>query len=586
MGSMIALPDNIFGEPLLSVKPKVGGVFIDGHPGIRIWAPDLEFCNIHVFIQKNEATPFYCKPMHDEGNGYFIHIFEIKSESYEYALALPNGELIPDPYGHEMVSCIHSRSKYTPSEVLKGPGNDWGGVSNENLIIQELHIGAFTKEGTFSACTQKLVEIKKAGFSAIQLMPINLVPGKKNWGYDQVSFFCLNSQYGSIKDLRSLIEAAHELGMAVIYDAVFNHLGPEGNNHGKVASAIESRERETPWGTGLGLCDYYGPNIESLILNAVEYWVGNIGFDGIRLDAADHLCVSGDTTFLEKIFDTVKKSCRHENYISILEGDIGRINSSKLAKLRDKNPNLAIWNQSLLPSANDQTVNDYELDEMIACQNTVISIMARQEGVQFINFLRSHDTIGNANLTSRNQGNEKTKYLTFLPLLLLAPATPMIFMGDQWLADSPFHFFCDFHDITDQQLLTARNEEFNTDFSSCPPAMSDEAFLSSKLDWKKRSFCENAEVELFTRTLIEIRKKIISQLSVNGTDFNVSYDESRQDIVWENTIGDSLTIKIVGHEKITDSDMYTNNLIFENVSMVEKYNLPVSIFAYINNSRS
>ena len=451
---------------------------------IRIWAPALDVCTLELTDCVGDNSNRELVELVRRPDGFHSGLLPERFENYLYQIVLPCGKRIPDPMALENIGGVHGKSIIDRSGAARRCNDNWTGTPIDEAIIYELHVGTFTPEGTFCAAARQLSSLSQIGITVIQLMPVWLTPGARSWGYDPVSFFTLNGAYGSIEELKSFIDDAHRHGISVTLDCVYNHLGPEGSYFPVLAPSILCEENRTPWGPGLNLTGSDSAIVQGLIFESLVYWIDHIGFDGVRIDAGEHLRPDGKTKFLKDIASVVRHACRHQNPIVILEHDLDRLNENDVSELLSEDGFQRVWGRSAIP-ANDHG-DDFSL------LSGIVSTLAEQSNFyhgngcsdyKLLNYLRSHDTIGNSGLAKRNDRLNLEVLEAAQQFLLLAPTTPMLFMGDECLADEPFHYFCDLVDIAPEDIVKARSLEFPEVAFDVPEPHTGEAFLQSKLDW-------------------------------------------------------------------------------------------------------
>jgi len=566
------------------------------HIRINIWAPNLNHCEIWIKTTEDGADREWTATMEDHGNGRFSYLIHSLAAEIFYALQLPSGERIPDPYSPENDGGVHGVSKISRDTFNKIDTSIWRGTLREELIITELHVGAFTKEGTFNACCNRLKYLADLGITAIQLMPIFLTPGDRNWGYDPVSFFTVNPNYGSLKDLKDLVDHAHSLDMSVILDCVFNHLGPEGNYFPKLTSEIFSKDESTPWGDKINLED---DQIQSIIFSSIKYWMHTVGVDGIRVDAAEYLRPGGSIDFLLSLARETRRNCRHKRAILILEHDHYKLSKADLDALFGIGAYDLLWNSSI-SHAFEVKSSHYENLRNALCVIAGDSKLSSSQHTcsasnYLLNFLRSHDTIGNAGENSRNEQYDFGLLFDVLPLLFLSPTTPMLFMGDDWLSESPFHFFCDLYDVEESKLVAGRRLEFPNANQNGPSPMSSEAFTSSKIDWAALSETKHRDVLNTLHQLIQIRKEFTASFIRAGfklESFKSIPQEKRSTVTWRSNDNDSLTVCLQPRTALSLPPATDEQTIFSNHTCIThtgdistivklKYSKPNSAHAFI-----
>ena len=245
-----------------------------------------------------------------EGFGYFAHRETPVQEGLRYAYRLADGSEIPDPASRWQPEGVHRPSAVFFPENYAWSDAGWRGVSREDLVIYELHVGAFTPEGTFDAAAARLPELASLGITAVELMPVSQFPGDRDWGYDGVYLYAAQNSYGGPRALQRLIDAAHRVGLAVLLDVVYNHFGPEGNYLARFGPYFTDRYR-TPWGKAV---NFDGPDCDAVrqfVVDSARMWVRDFHADGLRLDAVHAIYDLGAWHILAEIQAAVQEEAAH-----------------------------------------------------------------------------------------------------------------------------------------------------------------------------------------------------------------------------------------------------------------------------------
>lgn len=551
----------------------MGGIVSDDANGVRIWAPGLANCEIRIFETSTDTNEYKCFQMTPQENGFFFQEVDGDIAEICYDLRLSTGLTFPDPYAVANIGGSHGRSLqyFDVDGQSRLDHSKWKGISLCDAVVMEIHIGAFTPEGTFNACRKKLQYLTETGITVIQLMPILLTPGDRNWGYDPVSFFTLNPRYGTLDDLRALVDCAHDNGISIVLDCVLNHLGPEGNYMGLIAPQIFDEHLQTPWGNAINLSGASSDIVQDIILQSLRFWLEDVRVDGIRIDAGEHLRPNSDNEFLLKVARTVRASCQHENPLIILEHDLYGLDGADREKLFVNDGYNLLWNQALLSSVCATDIGPLERGGILAMLVQQISIQSSDEHrsklLPFTNFLRSHDTIGNADQDCRNATIDAEMWRDFLPVLLLTPLVPMVFMGDEWFCDNPFHFFCDLKDTCERDICDARAREFKNPELVHRSPMSNTTYWKSKLNWDRASNNVQMGMRQLFSALVEARRTFISPLMSNGvTDIQFwrSSRAGREAIRYYASDGKILTMMCTNREVPENTYIDFGELVFSN----------------------
>jgi malto-oligosyltrehalose trehalohydrolase len=434
-----------------------------------------------------------------------------------------------------------------PSEVI-GHAYDWRckswtGRPWEGVSLLELHVGTFTAEGTFRAAIEKLDHVVHTGITAIELMPVADFPGRWNWGYDGVLWFAPDSAYGRPDDLKALIDAAHARGLMVFLDVVYNHFGPEGNYLGRIAPQFFTRA-QTPWGS---VIDYSVPEVRAFAVENALMWLHDYRFDGLRLDAVHAIVAPGAPHILTELSEAAgelaRRSGRHIHLV--LENDDNR--AGFLAPLEDPPDGRyrAQWNDDYhhawhawLTGDTFGYYGDYAdsprhiaraMAEGFAYQGETSPYRGgKKRGessrdltpLAFVNFLQNHDQIGNRALGERLTVLAKPAMIeAALTVLLLSPAPPLLFMGEEWGAQQPFPFFCDFKGELAKAVREGRKREFAEAYADeridVPDPLAEATVQSAKLDWAAAQSGAGGDRLALTRALLHARRRHIVPLLRN-----------------------------------------------------------------------
>ncbi|MBI4365862.1 MAG: malto-oligosyltrehalose trehalohydrolase, partial [Deltaproteobacteria bacterium] len=413
-------------------------------------------------------------------------------------------------------------------------------------VFLEAHVGTVTPLGTFTAIIERLDHLVATGVTALELMPLSDFPGRWNWGYDGVLPFAPDSSYGRPEDLKFLIDAAHARGLMIFLDVVYNHFGPEGNYLGRIAPDFFSAER-TPWG---GAINYNVPEVRAFAIENALHWLRDYRFDGLRLDAVHAIVTPGGPNILTDLNVAVgclaAETGRHIHLV--LENDDNR--ASLLAPSQHPPPGhyRAQWNDDYHHAWHVFLTGEaagYYQDYGDAAQHIARTLSQgfayqgepspHRKGqlrgepskhlprTAFVNFLQNHDQIGNRPKGERLSVLAKPEALeAALAVLLLQPAPPLLFMGEDWGATEPFPFFCDFSDELAEAVRNGRKKEFADIYvefgDAVPDPLSAKTRAAAVLDWDARAKPEHAARLALTRSLLAARKHSIVPLlsEMNG----------------------------------------------------------------------
>ncbi|MFC6338709.1 malto-oligosyltrehalose trehalohydrolase [Pseudomonas sp. CCM 7891] len=440
-----------------------GAIMLDAqHTRFALWAPDALYVNLEFEEGKSIAMPA-------QPDGWFVaQLHCLAGTRYRYNI---DGELqVPDPASRAQATDVHGFSVVLDPLLYHWRHDAWHGRPWHEAVIYELHVGAL---GGYAAVEQQLPRLAELGITAIELMPIGQFPGERNWGYDGVLPYAAHSSYGSPEQLKQLIDSAHEYGLAVILDVVYNHFGPDGNYLGHYARHFFREDTHTPWGAGI---DFRRSEVRDFFIDNALMWLLDYRFDGLRLDAVHAI---NDPGFLQELARRVRQQVGPERHIwLVLENEFNQ--ASLLEQGFD-----AQWNDDghnalhvLLTGETDAYYADFANDptgKLARClsEGFIYQGHANRHGSQrgepsghlspstFVLFLQNHDQIGNRALGERlHQLCSPEALRAATTLLLMSPMIPLMFMGDEVNAEEPFLFFTDHHGELAEAVREGRRNEF------------------------------------------------------------------------------------------------------------------------------
>lgn len=511
----------------VSEKP-LGALYLgDERTGFRVWAPNAE--RVDVVLQSPQERRI---ALGREELGYWHGVVDGVLPGARYFYDLGTGTQRPDP-----ASRLQPEGVFGPSEVVPSvpdPAFGWSGRPLHDYVIYELHIGTFTREGTFDAAIRRLPELKELGITALEIMPVSAFPGRRNWGYDGVFPFAVHAGYGGPDALRRFATACHALGLAVILDVVYNHLGPEGNHLAQFGPYFSEYHR-TPWGQAINMDGPHSDDVRRLFIESALYFVTHIGIDALRLDAVNTLVDGSPHTFLEEFGEALHRR----------GAELGRP-IHLIAESDDNDPRLikpqsqggqgldAVWNddfhralEAALTGERTGALVDHGPVEHLAKalrENFVFTgqyshYKKRRHGRpgadldprSMVVFAQNHDTVGN-----RPSGDRLSQRITFdqqklaAAMVLLSPFVPLIFMGEEYGEKAPFPYFTHFDDVelNESVALGRQKEMTRLVFSQTPPRPENEAlFESAFLDWNLRTQKNHALLQAWYQELLRIRRE-------------------------------------------------------------------------------
>ncbi len=508
----------------------------------RLWAPAAE--RVDLLLEK----PY---PLARGKDGWFSAEVSGAKAGTRYQFRI-DGEIdVPDPASHFQPADVFGPSEVIDHASYSWRASDWRGLPWHDTVLLEAHVGAFTQEGTYRAMIDRLDHLAKTGITALELLPLADFAGQRNWGYDGVLWYAPDSAYGLPDDLKALIDAAHLRGMMVFLDAVYNHFGPEGNYLGRYAPQFFT-DAQTPWGSAI---DYRVPQVRAFAVENALYWLDEYRFDGLRLDAVHAIAEPGEISLLHDLSvaagQLAAETGRHIHLV--LENDDNCVAVLDPAQDPPRGKYRAQWNDDYhhawhvkLTGEKQGYYRDYQRFPLSDIARSLGSGFVYQGEASvhrdgqprgeasgglpptaFVNFLQNHDQIGNRAFGDRLESHAKPETIeAALAITLLAPAVPMLFMGEEWGSKIPFPFFCDFKGDLAEAVREGRRREYSWAYATygddVPDPLSETTFKSAILDWEN---CNGSERFALVRKLLAVRRsEIIPHLAgaafghANATD--------------------------------------------------------------------
>ena len=526
---------------------------LDGATRFRLWAPGAGRVTLELTGEATRAA----LPMTALEDGWHEAVVPRCGAGARYAFRVGAGQPVPDPASRCNPDDVHAPSMVVDPLAFEWPDAGWRGRPWEEAVIYELHIGTFTPAGTFAAAIERLDHLVALGVTAIEIMPLAEFAGRRNWGYDGVLPFAPESAYGTPEDLKTLIAAAHARELMVLLDVVYNHLGPEGNYLHSYAPQFFNARHQTPWGAAINFDAAGARTVREFFIHNALYWLEEYHFDGLRLDAVHAIVDESDPHIVEALARAVRDGPARERHVHlVLEND--RNEARFLARETRRPPPLANaqWNDDahhalhvLVAGERDGYYADYAdqpvsrlgraLAEGFAYQGECSAYRgggARGEPsahlppTAFVNFLQSHDQIGNRAFGERIGALAAPEALVAATAcVLLAPSVPLLFMGEEFFASTPFLYFCDFGPDLATAVARGRREEFgrfarfsDPEVRATIPDPNDRAtFERSRLVWSETEQSPHREWLEFCRALLALRRQHVvprlARMSGGGT---------------------------------------------------------------------
>jgi maltooligosyltrehalose trehalohydrolase len=516
----------------------------------RVWAPSRRRVEV-VLAEGIEALRSI--QLVPEGDGYFSVLVEQARSGTLYWYRLDSqDDLLPDP-----ASRFQPEGPLGPSEVIDPDAfawtdQAWAGVKATGNALYELHIGTFTKEGTYRAAIEQLPHLAELGITIVEVMPVADFAGRFGWGYDGVDLFAPTRLYGGPDDFRAFVDAAHRLGLGVILDVVYNHFGPVGNFVSKFADAYCSERHNTDWGKAINFDGERCGPVRDFFLANVAHWISEYRLDGLRIDATQNIYDSDDSHkhILAAITRAAWEAAGGRTIFIVAENEPQDVKVVKPLAEGGFGMN-AMWNDDFhhtamvaLVGRNEAYYTDYRgsAQEFISVakygflyQGQWYRWQKQPRGTpalrlhpeHLVLFIQNHDQIANSGLGQRvNELAGAPRCRAMTAFMLLAPGTPMLFMGQEFAASSPFLYFAD-HDPELADLVHQGRREFLAQFPSLASAEVQQAlprpddpatFERCKLDFTERE--SHACIYDMHRDLLRLRREdpVIAARRPGGVD--------------------------------------------------------------------
>ena len=532
----------------------------------RLWAPAAK--RVDLLLEKSQ-------PMRRGENRWFSADMPGVIAGACYKFRIDDEIDVPDPASAFQPDDVSGPSEAIDHANYRWRASGWRGRPWQEAVLIEAHVGAFTREGTYRAMIEKLDHLAGCGITALELMPLADFAGSRNWGYDGVLWYAPDSAYGRPDDLKGLIDEAHLRGLMVFLDVVYNHFGPEGNYLGRYAPDFFT-QAQTPWGS---VIDYRVREVRAFAIENALYWLHEYRFDGLRLDAVNTIYEPGEIPVLRDLSIAVGKLAaetgRHIHLV--LENGDNRADMLDAGQDPARGKYRAQWNDDyhhawhvLLTGETQGYYGDYTTSPLRNIARALASGFVYQgeasafRGGQlrgepsgqlaptaFVNFMQNHDQIGNRALGDRLEDNVGTEAIeAALAITLLAPAIPMLFMGEEWGSKTPFPFFCGFGGELADAVRNGRRREYAWAYAEygddVPDPLAPSTFRSAVLDWDSRGEPKGQKRLAMVRELLAIRRReIVPRLAGAAFGEANAADNGLLTASWKT--GDGATLRLLAN---------------------------------------
>ena len=545
---------------MFSRRRAIGAELTPAGTDFRVWAPDHRA--LSVVIDGRDHS------LEREPDGHFRGLVEIARAGTRYRIRLDDDDqTYPDPASRYQPDGPHGDSEVVDPGTYRWQDENWQGVDKRGLVIYEMHIGTFTREGTWRSAIEQLGALREIGINLLEVMPIHEFPGRFGWGYDGVDLWAPEHVYGRPDDFRAFIDAAHAHGLGVILDVVYNHLGPDGCYLRQFATTYFTDRYVTDWGEAINFDGEGADGVRELFAENAAYWIDEFHLDGLRLDATQSINDASAEHVLALVVRRAREAAKGKPIFIVGE------NEPQDVKLIDDYGLDALWNDDWHHAAlvaatglREAYYTDYlgtpqELVSMaqfgFLYQGQYYSWQGKGRGTPSLHlppaslvcFLQNHDQLANSARGERLQYlTSPGRYRALTALLLLGPNTPMLFQGQEFGSPAPFLYFAD-HKPELAELVAKGRREFLDQFPSLkaqdgPFARPDagETFEQCKLDHRERE--THAEVVALHRDLLRLRREmtgIVRGAIIGAEAFLLRYDHQLLLV----NLGDELRLEIV-----------------------------------------
>jgi maltooligosyltrehalose trehalohydrolase len=498
--------------------------------------------------------------MHPEGDGEFAAFAEGLREGADYMYIIDGGRRLPDPVSRSQPCGVHGPSRVVNPAEFAWSDVDWHGIPLEEYVIYELHTGTFTPEGTFEALIPRLAYLRDLGVTAVELMPVAEFPGRRNWGYDGVGLYAPQSTYGGTRGLKTLVNACHQAGLAVVLDVVYNHLGPEGNYLWEFGPYFTAAYR-TPWGDAINYDGAGSDGVRRFFVENALYWLTEYHVDALRLDAIHGIFDFSALHILQELAEAFHLQADRLGRSAwlIAESDLNDSRVLKPPALGGYGIN-AQWLDDFHHSLHTALTGDtqgyfVDFDGLPSLAKAITngfvyegqrspyrgrrhgSPSRGRQGRQFVVFTQNHDQVANA-----RQGVRCSKLLSFeqqklaAAVLFFSPFLPLLFMGQEYGETADFLYFTDHGDPALIEAVREGRRRETGDFAAAGGFVDPQdtaAFHRSKLNWSLRQQAAHSGLLSWYRDWIAMRKQHASLGNCRKSMVRAKFDAADRWLVGE-----------------------------------------------------
>ena len=519
----------------------------NGGTHFRVWAPRPK--KVEVVLEVGPGAPATVE-LEPQADGYFAGLGPQAAEGTRYRFRLDDTGCFPDPMSRYQPDGPHGASQVVNPTGFGWNDSQWQGVGLEGQVLYEIHIGTFTREGSWKAAQRELTELADCGISVLEVMPVADFPGRFGWGYDGVGLFAPVWLYGEPDDFRRFVDEAHRVGLGVILDVVYNHVGPDGNYLSQFSPDYFTSKYDNDWGQAINFDGRNAGPVREFFLTNAAYWVEEFHIDGLRLDATQQIFDGSPRNIVAEIGERVREAARGRKTILVAENEpqhtklVCSLESGGFGLDALVNDDFHHSGMVAMTGRNEAYYTDYlgkpqEFISMVKYgylyQGQRYKWQKQRRGTpdlrlppaKFVTYIQSHDQIANSGRGERVQFMTSPGRLKAMTaLLLLAPGTPMLFQGQEFASTSPFYYFHD-HKPDLAKLVREGRTNFLAQFrslatSKMQPCLVDPGspftFERCKLDFRERE--RNRRYYDLHRDLLRLRREdpVFSAQRPGGVD--------------------------------------------------------------------
>jgi maltooligosyltrehalose trehalohydrolase len=506
-------------EGSLHRRLPIGAEVSPGGLHFRVWAPDHHQVELIANSDSSKESRSLTVALRSEEDGYFSAFEARLKAGARYGFRLDGqSQVLPDPASRFQPDGPDGLSQVVDPAAFSWTDQSWSGLGATGQVIYEMHLGTFTTEGTWRAAADQLAELRRIGFTALEILPVADFPGRFGWGYDGVCLFAPTRLYGLPDDFRRFVDQAHHCGLGVILDVVYNHFGPVGNHLPKFAANYVNKRAPGEWGAVPNFDGADSRPVREFVLANVQHWIAEYHLDGLRFDATQAVMDSSEPHILTELVETARAAAEPRSIFLTAENEPQDVRMVRPAA-EGGHAMDAVWNDDFhhaalvrLTGHNEAYYSDYRgsAAEFVAAVKRAFLYQGQRSNWQkkprgtlttglpataFVHFLQNHDQVANSAAGARvGQMTSPGRLRAMTALWLLSPQTPLFFQGQEFASSSPFLFFADHEDDQARQVASGRGK-----FLSQFPSLKSEAAQRALPDPAERRNFERCRLDFSER---------------------------------------------------------------------------------------